>query len=1347
MDMANLSKIIGIVNPSIVTNMANPSRIMWTALPKGIDTKNGGRTLLLSAFVSLRLQSEGEDVLGSFPQFKDWPKRLQGMEFSVNFGSFKAAARVKDPKFSSDLWTKLFKESTFLKPYHFNDHAAKIIRSYPVQTIHSAIKDNYVHIAANSPINHPPTEALLHPQALGGLVYSKEEEPIMKKQFSIHLASNKAISTKDLGTLAGANTTKAAFLQLKAFHEPVTAKPIPLPRYPADSSQFEHMLDFHQMLSALANFPEMMRLLGLLIDLEVESSGVPFSYPSQPLFIQLQSPGFDPATDYAPMTAYLFDAEGFSACPNPTGPEFQGGMLPLQDANAYELVQIDTDGAALKAMNLANSLGKGQGPNITVGAAVAPQSHGLPFLRSAGFSVAQVDKGAKLSAHFLRARVHNDLLTKNTPTLLYAEDVTRGYRIDVWDSFTKQWHSLNLRSGTYNYVGDSNAKQLIVDNLVDEGWVQTGVTQSADPSVPDQNKELNVHESLFSWRGWSLSVTRPGQTIDPSDLANSVDPITATQLKLKATFKPVKDSLPALRLGRSYRLRARVVDLGGHSLTIDEADPSKSTPETPYLRFEPVLPPVLVLKSPLDPDVTSGETLEKLVIRSYNDDVSKDKVATNEKSERHVAPPKTSQLDAEYHGMFDDPSGRIKRDAKTYSMIASKDKGSFTATKRGDPIAMADTLELPYLPDPMAKGASMVGLPHKPTLLIKQLQPEVLPGGSPQAKETTPTPAAHYEFAIPPSSEEAPVTQVDYGKPSEWPEFHPFRIRLAEGSADPGWDASSRVLTVYLPKAGVAQFRISSYMPEEKIDILGLWNWIGEAQRKGIVDPILLNRLKNFVLQGRHWMLTPFREILLIHAVQQPLGTPEFTALEPVKYLGGTFANLSGVVTLDGKSTVKMDMMACWDERRDNPRDSSNDPVKDRVHCTAQAFEIPINPQDQAANFWGDYARRHNFGDTKYRHVVYQAVTTSRFMEYMPKSIRADTPPKVTRASKEQELDIPSSARPAVPGLLYIIPIFGWSQGAQTSAGGTSTRKGKALRVYLTRPWFSSGDGEKLGVVLLPGKLPSDDELERLKHCITMFGMDPIWGSAPTPSNLAIGNFKNNLPSSRSGLTLEEMPGTEFDVAAHDVNFDYDRKLWYSDIVIDAGDSYFPFVRLALARFQPVSVDGTHLSHVVLADFAQLAPDRTMSLIRVAPGVVRVTVSGTSYASRAERSGDVVGGRSEVEVAVERYDPAIGTDLGWVSEPNATVTKDVTMPSLSTLFSATVTIQQIAEKPQQPQQQILQRKRLVVREYEILSMDRPMAELVDLAVADVGGRPTPSSTPSSAPSTARRLVYADYIEF
>jgi len=44
-------------------------------------------------------------------------------------------------------------------------------------------------------------------------------------------------------------------------------------------------------------------------------------------------------------------------------------------------------------------------------------------------------------------------------------------------------------------------------------------------------------------------------------------------------------------------------------------------------------------------------------------------------------------------------------------------------------------------------------------------------------------------------------------------------------------------------------------------------------------------------------------------------------------------------------------------------------------------------------------------------------------------------------------------------------------------------------------------------------------------------------------------------------------------VAGHTVSYDQDRSLWYSDIQFDwstkSGTSYFPFVRLALARYQP----------------------------------------------------------------------------------------------------------------------------------------------------------------------------------
>jgi hypothetical protein len=47
---------------------------------------------------------------------------------------------------------------------------------------------------------------------------------------------------------------------------------------------------------------------------------------------------------------------------------------------------------------------------------------------------------------------------------------------------------------------------------------------------------------------------------------------------------------------------------------------------------------------------------------------------------------------------------------------------------------------------------------------------------------------------------------------------------------------------------------------------------------------------------------------------------------------------------------------------------------------------------------------------------------------------------------------------------------------------------------------------------------------------------------------------------------------------------------------MDAGEAYFPFVRLALARYQPQSVPDAHLSRVVLVDFAQLVPNRSASV-------------------------------------------------------------------------------------------------------------------------------------------------------
>jgi hypothetical protein len=267
--------------------------------------------------------------------------------------------------------------------------------------------------------------------------------------------------------------------------------------------------------------------------------------------------------------------------------------------------------------------------------------------------------------------------------------------------------------------------------------------------------------------------------------------------------------------------------------------------------------------------------------------------------------------------------------------------------------------------------------------------------------------------------------------------------------------------------------------------------------------------------------------------------------------------------------------------------------------------------------------------------------------------------PSITRTSPRITLDILNSARPAAPRVLYVIPTFGWTTTPQDTKTAkkkiTSQREGRGLRVYMERPWWSSGDGELLGVVLWRAIFPAGQTPpipDKLKPYVTQWGMDPVWLSGETKALPGLADFTlSKAEHQASGLTLEEIPGEVFSVAGHEVGFDPDRKLWYCDLVVDAGaTSYFPFVRLALARYQPKSVPNAHLSRVVLADFAQLAPDRlaTLTFDSKKPARVGVSVTGLSYRLSAGGMGP-----SQMEVCVEERIPGIEGDLGWTPVPNA----------------------------------------------------------------------------------------------
>jgi hypothetical protein len=1194
--------------------------IMWTALPNGLTAD--GKHLILSVLVSPRLVTDNgvDGTLKQFGDFIDWPKTVGGLRFKVEIQggpSFAATPTVEpgNPALDSAAWKALFNGDSYVKSYAFDDRADAKVRSFPTKQVLSFIKNQYQAFAIKTPDQKPSLAELGLDPAGGGIgnfgeiaIISDEEESIRKRIDGV-LDSYQAIPP-------GFGSPVTDFYQVQIMHDALskqvrnpngTLQPLP-PQKPPE-------VDFHRVVGSLGQYQKLVRALGLAIDLEIPLKGVA---PASNIRV---TPSLDGPAPMTPWTAYQFDQAGktFVAAARAQS-DVSDGMLLFTGPDEYDVVEVDIDGAARKAQDFASNLTRvafGEAPRSID----TPEQYGLPALRSGGFSAARVGRALKLVNTFKAAHANNAAITgnpKNANVVLHAEDVTRGYRVDVWDSLRNGWHSLHMRDGTYKFGKGGG----VTRKLSDEGFTTSATTQSADGTTSD----LRLPESLFRWAGWSLSVRRVGRTIGSDSTPQDVGNPASSDFKLETSFEVTKGTLPRLRFGALYQFRARAVDLAGNSLPPDVAlsDAYNIPPQpVPYLRYEPVPAPVLVLRKPIDLATTPGESVERIVIRSnYNTHIAG-------VSERHIAPAKASHEMAETHGMLDTPAG--PPDKSLYGMLVSKDAGFATDPAHPDrPVPHPEAqLKIPYLPDPFTPGAAFKSLPGTPAGFVWQ-----------QAFTGT------------------------------WPDTLPFRLALDEGSGPPAFveSATERVLTVHLPKATIATVALSSYLtddatsrPPNMLSTMKIWSWITEA------NPPNLSTLQALALQGSHWMLTPPRILTLVHAVQQPLIEPQFQDLEAGKVLGETAARISDEFPISGKSTIKVALDATWQEPVD---DLSDNPQPQILDGAGTAFELHI---DDPTTTIAVMAGRHEFHDTKHRNVTYTAVATTRFREYFPDAVTAD-PKNITRASLPETLSILSSARPPAPKVLYVIPAFRWETDPE-GAWTFSRRSGGGLRVYLDRPWYASGEGELLGVVLWGCPPPDHAQFrvfevpELLRSYVTQWGMDPIWDGYPTTSE-AVPRQDAFLNAAKfgDGLSLDELslhPNLSFSVAGHTVAYDAARKLWYCDIEMDPGGAYFPFVRLALARYQPESVDDAHLSRVILADFIQLMPGRSAS-ITVDPienTNLHLAIDGLTYNGPGQA----------LMTATLQTQPLGGGDLAWVPVSVMALTPD-NSTGLNTLWTADITL-------------------------------------------------------------------------
>lgn len=1354
-------------------------QVIWTALPRDAEGP-----LRLSVHVAPRLMnadgSDTERQLGEFDAFVNWPERLAGLRFAVEFEDGPSLEAFPEEAADPNLWERIFPPDTPVLPHEFQDHAKRDLHVFPVRGVLQFLEETYGAVGAGGstvPTIDDPTGPLGPFRPLENLTswitdsQSFYEELYGAKEKGQKEQRDGRVVTEEVGSGLPPSQEWVAntfFQAYRFYYRPGSQRP-DFPEDHVEPSPDVPEFDFHQRAALLADHPELLRKLGFVVDLVVELDE---KVPAEGVVRVVPDGDLPEAPPKCPGTRYELDPPWFGAKPK-SDFRMSRGVLRLSP-EVFDLFQVDIDGAALQVIGFADTLARLRDPQRRSHA--TPDAATVPALRSAGLALARTYRGEALLEDLTEHRDKNALIESGHSVVFDAEDLVRGYRIDVHHEEAPdgpRWFSLHRRIAEHQVKMHDGEQPLPSIKVADEGYMKATSASGERVDHPEPSDDLYLHETVFGWEGWSLSVPRPGKRIvEPGEGDNSTSisryhPDDDNPLPLSSQISVERQSLPRLRIGNSYRLRARTVDLAGNSRPFTEEDleppePDLSSETEVYLRFEPVPSPA-VLRRHLD---TEGESLEHLVVRSnlgvdaagyasseeVKNALEEDGVPHSyaEDSQRHLAPPKGSQLMAEQHGMLEAAFGGSPSGVTDALRVSLKEEGTFLdeaiidlATGQKSVAQTTISLHPPGAALPAERGAGLPGGAYAfypdEDVMLPYLPDPLAVGVSLTGYDFTGAEVFH-EVAL---------------FPGNWPELKPFRIRLSEHSGAPAAEFTDGILEVRLPKAEVVRARLSSVFPEGRLEDLAVWRWIPDTAKS---DAFIRE-----ALQGRHWMLTPFRWMTFTHAVQQPLLVPDSAAVTHARSLGSTFAQFRGPITNHAKSTGRLDVFGEWTEdidlvTDDEPRMRA---FGTEVHHRAQAFGFDVGPDEDAAEVMRPTigrVSRHEFGDTKHRRIVYKSIATTRFREFLPRPI-ADDPVRIQRVEETTDgtdvksaliHHIESSARPAAPDVLYSVPTMRWERDGEGDHR-VHVRRGKAVRVWLRRPWFSSGDDEQLAVVLEPGirlppdwvhlapflelpaaelarrpayvsrrplefrtppaarrlrpdaragelaasapssavssfdiatvshtvtsalsEAPSQGEIKRmLRPYVTEWGSDPVWQSALPDRPPTVAAFPRHVGYA-AGLTLEELPSAARVVAAaHEVHFDRDRKLWYCDIEVNPGNTYFPFVRLALARYQPYSVPNAHLSRVVMTDFIQLLPDRRAEL-QLSESVASITVRGFSgrnvlaeiVASIPKIDVPLPAGSSPnttMRVTLDRRIDGIDGDLGW--EPTG---QEITLnPSVS----------------------------------------------------------------------------------
>lgn len=292
-----------------------------------------------------------------------------------------------------------------------------------------------------------------------------------------------------------------------------------------------------------------------------------------------------------------------------------------------------------------------------------------------------------------------------------------------------------------------------------------------------------------------------------------------------------------------------------------------------------------------------------------------------------------------------------------------------------------------------------------------------------------------------------------------------------------------------------------------------------------------------------------------------------------------------------------------------------------------EAARKPDDVPDDIDLTVGKVALGHQFADRKARHLYVSAVAIGRHAPlFATRSTFSDqgAPRRVHRRvnplnaadqsqmSDEQEVWLNALMQPLPPQLLACEPSFTFLEERSPGEGKVDMTRFADVRIRIKRPWFSSGEGEKLAIVLAregdEKRWQGNDQM-MVQAPFTRWGADPIWVGTQGETELAglmqfdldrcrhvREGFKYDLPVPSSECTPSCASSTPVLLLAFEPHFDVDREEWFVDVPLRRRNSADPFVRFVLVRYQPHTTQGIEKVSTPVEAWAKLLPERKVEL-------------------------------------------------------------------------------------------------------------------------------------------------------